>query len=122
MQRFGNRPAIAEAVQLVAGRDDHTGDGGDVTAKRWLSTAGLTLLAVGLVGCESEHAYYFKRHVNHVSQDAVVRRWGPPHRVHELSNGDVVWSYESGSRSNCTAHILRFDRAKILRDWNERTC
>ena len=95
---------------------------GDVTAKRWLSVAGLTLMTLVLVACESEQARYFNKHVNHISQDAVVRRFGPPHRVHELSNGDVVWSYESGSRSNCIAHILRFDRAKVLRDWNERTC
>jgi hypothetical protein len=94
----------------------------DVTAERWLSLAGLTVMTLGLVACESEHAHYFHRHVNHVSQDAVARRWGPPHRVHELSNGDVVWAYESGSRSHCTAHVLRFDRAQVLRDWNERKC
>jgi hypothetical protein len=89
---------------------------------QWISAAGLALLALGLVGCESEHAHYFKRHVNRASQDAVVRRWGPPHRVHELSNGDVVWSYESGSQSTCAAHILRFDRVQVLRDWHERPC
>jgi hypothetical protein len=96
--------------------------GVDMAVPRWVAAAGLALLALGLVGCESEHGHYFKRHVNHVSQDAVVRRWGPPHRVHELSNGDVVWAYNSGSGSHCTAHILRFDRAQVLRDWNERTC
>jgi hypothetical protein len=93
-----------------------------MAVKRVINLAGFAVLALGLVACESEHAHYFRRHVNHVSQDAVVRRFGPPHRVHELSNGDVVWAYESGSRSNCTAHLLRFDRAKVLRDWNERTC
>jgi hypothetical protein len=66
---------------------------------RWIRSAGWVFLALGLVACESEQAHYFQRRVNHASQDAVVRRWGPPHRVHELSNGDVVWAYESGSRS-----------------------
>jgi len=97
-------------------------EGADMAGTRWITAAGLALLVLGLMGCESEHARYFNKHVNHVSQDAVVRRWGPPHRVHELSNGDVVWAYDSGSRSNCTAHILRFDRAQVLRDWNERQC
>jgi hypothetical protein len=93
-----------------------------MAVKRLITSAGLALLTLGLVACESEHARYFQKHVNHVSQDAVVRRWGPPHRAHELTTGDMVWSYESRDRSNCTAHVLRFDQAKVLRDWNERTC
>ena len=93
-----------------------------MTAKRLLSVAGLTLMTLGLVACESEHAYYFKNRVNQISQDAVVRRFGPPHRAQALTTGDMVWSYEFRDRSNCTAHILRFDQAKVLRDWNERTC
>jgi hypothetical protein len=95
---------------------------GDMAVKRLPSVAGLALMTLGLVACESEQARYFKKHVNQVSQDAVVRRFGPPHRAQELSTGDMVWSYELRDRSDCTAHILRFDQAKILRDWNERTC
>jgi hypothetical protein len=51
-----------------------------MAVKRLITSAGLALLTLGLVACESEHAYYFKNRVNHVSQDAVVRRWGaaPP--------------------------------------------
>ena len=41
---------------------------------------------LALAGCEGEPARYFRQHVNRVSQDAVVRRFGPPHRVHELRN------------------------------------
>lgn len=93
-----------------------------MVVKRFISVAGFALMALALVACESEQARYFKKHVNDVSQDAVVRRFGPPHRVQELSTGDVVWSYEVRDRANCTAHILRFDQAKVLRDWNERTC
>jgi hypothetical protein len=95
---------------------------GDVTVKRWLSVAGLVLMTLGLVACESEQTRYFKKNIDQASQDAVVRRFGPPNRVHELANGDMVWSYEFHDRSDCAAHILRFDQAKILRDWNERTC
>jgi hypothetical protein len=94
----------------------------DMAVTRLITSAGVALLALGLVACESEHAHYFHTHVNHVSQDAVVRRLGPPHRAHELSTGDVVWAYEFRDRSTCTAHILRFDQAKVLRDWNERKC
>jgi hypothetical protein len=51
-----------------------------------------------------------------------VRRFGPPHRAHELTTADLVWAYEFRQRSTCTVHLLRFDPAHVLRDGNERTC
>jgi hypothetical protein len=90
--------------------------------KQLITLAGLAFLTFGVVACDSQQERYFKKHVNQVSQDAVVRRFGPPHRAHELTTGDTVWAYESRDRSDCTAYILRFDRAKVLRDWNERKC
>jgi len=95
---------------------------GESVVKRFISFAGFALMTLALVACESEPARYFRNHVNEISQDAVVRRFGPPHRVHELSTGDVVWAYETRTRSDCTAHILRFDRDNVLRDWDERPC
>ena len=93
-----------------------------MAVKRFITLAGLTLMTLALVACESEQAGYFKKHVNQVSQDAVVRRFGPPHRAQELTTGDMVWSYEYRNRSDCTVYILRFDPEKVLRDWNERPC
>jgi hypothetical protein len=93
-----------------------------MAAKRFMRLGTFALMTLALVACESEHERYFEKHVNHVSQDAVVRRFGPPHRAYELTTGDMVWSYEFRHRSNCTAHILRFDPAHVLRDWNERRC
>jgi hypothetical protein len=93
-----------------------------MAVKRLITSTGLALLTLGLMACESEHARSFKNHVNHVSQDAVVRRLGPPHRAHELTAGGTVWAYESRDRSDCMVYILRFDQAKVLRDWNEREC
>jgi hypothetical protein len=79
-------------------------------------------MTLALMACEREQERYFERHVNHASQDAVARRFGPPRRAHELSTGGSVWSYQSGYGSDCTAYILRFDQAKVLRDWDERPC
>lgn len=93
-----------------------------MVVKRFIALAGLVVLTLTLVACEAEQARYFKKHVNHVSQDAVVRRFGPPHRVQALTTGGTVWAYESRDRSDCTAYILRFDQARVLRDWNERAC
>ncbi|HSF32358.1 MAG TPA: hypothetical protein VLK82_18045 [Candidatus Tectomicrobia bacterium] len=93
-----------------------------MTVKRLLSVVGLALMTLVLVACESEQARYFKKRVNQVSQDAVVRRLGPPHRAQELTSGGTVWAYEYRDRSDCTVYILRFDQAKVLRDWNERNC
>jgi hypothetical protein len=93
-----------------------------MAATRGISLVGLTFLALVLVGCEGEPAQYFRNRVNRATQDAVVRRFGPPHRVHALRNGDMVWSYEFGSGSACAVHILRFDPEHVLRDWHERHC
>jgi hypothetical protein len=95
---------------------------GDMAVKRFIRLGTFALMTLALVACESEHEHYFKRHVNHVSQDAVAQRFGPPHRAQALSTGGAVWAYESRQRSDCTAYILRFDEAHILRDWNERGC
>ena len=54
--------------------------------RRLIALAGLAFLMLGLVACESERERFFEKHVNHVSQDAVVRRFGPPHRAQELSH------------------------------------
>jgi hypothetical protein len=93
-----------------------------MAVKRFITLAGLALLTLGLVACESEQERYFRKHVNQVSQDAVARRFGPPHRAQELTTGGTVWSYEYRDRSDCTVYILRFDQENVLRDWNERTC
>jgi hypothetical protein len=93
-----------------------------MAVKRMITVAGLALLTLTLMACESERERYFEKHVNQASQDAVAQRFGPPHRVQELSTGGAVWSYEYRNRSDCAVYILRFDPEKILRDWNERTC
>jgi hypothetical protein len=93
-----------------------------MAVKRFITLAGLAFLTLGLVACESERERYFRKHVNQVSQDAVARRFGPPHRAQELTTGGAVWSYEYRDRSDCTVYILRFDQENVLRDWNERTC
>jgi hypothetical protein len=93
-----------------------------MAVKRFITLAGLAFLMLGLVACESERERYFRKHVNQISQDAVARRFGPPHRAQELTTGGAVWSYEYRDRSDCTVYILRFDQENVLRDWNERTC
>jgi hypothetical protein len=79
-------------------------------------------MTLALVACESERERYFRKHVNQGSQDAVARRFVPPHRAQELTTGGTVWSYEYRDRSDCTVYILRFDQAKVLRDWKEQKC
>ena len=90
--------------------------------KRIIRVAGLVVLLLVLVACENERARYFRKHTNHIAQDAVARRFGPPHRAQALTIGGTVWSYEYRDKSDCTVYILRFDQTKVLRDWNERPC
>jgi hypothetical protein len=93
-----------------------------MAVKRLITWAGLAVLTLGLVACESRQARYFRKHVNQRSQDAVAKQFGPPHRAQELTTGETVWAYESRDRSDCTAYILRFDQAKVLRDWKAQQC
>jgi hypothetical protein len=62
----------------------------EMAVNRFTGLAGLAFLTLALAACEREQARYFKTHVNTVSQEAVVRRFGPPHRAHELRTGDTV--------------------------------
>ena len=93
-----------------------------MAVKRFIRLAGLALLTLALVACESQQERYFRRNVNRASQDVVAKQFGPPHRAQELTTGETVWAYESRERSDCTAYILRFDQTKVLRDWKERKC
>ena len=90
--------------------------------KRFIRLAGLMLLTLALVACESQLERYFRRNVNRASQDVVAKQFGPPHRAQELTTGETVWAYESRDRSDCTVYILRFDQAKVLRDWKAQQC
>jgi hypothetical protein len=94
----------------------------DMAVKRFIRLAGLASMMLALVACEGQQERYFRRHVNRVSQDAVAKQFGPPHRAQALTTGETVWAYESRERSNCTAYILRFDQTNVLRDWKERKC
>jgi hypothetical protein len=115
-------PATEEAAPLAIKENEHTGDRGDMAVKRLVAWVGLVVLTLGLVACESERERYFRKHVNQISQDAVARRFGPPHRAQELRDGGTVWSYEYRDRSDCTIYILRFDQMQVLRDWKEEEC
>jgi hypothetical protein len=93
-----------------------------MAVKRFINVTGLALMTLALVACESRQERYFRKHVNQRSQDAVANQFGPPHRAQELTTGETVWVYESRDRSDCMAYILRFDQAKVLRDWKAQKC
>ena len=93
-----------------------------MAVKRFIGLAGLGLLTLALVACESQQERYFRRNVNRASQDVVAKQFGPPHRAQELTTGETVWAYEAREGSDCSSYILRFDQTKVLRDWKERKC
>jgi hypothetical protein len=93
-----------------------------MAVQRFIRLAGLAVMTLALVACESRQERYFRKHVNQRSQDAVAKQFGPPHRAQELTAGGAVWAYESRSRSDCTLYILRFDQEKVLRDWKAQQC
>jgi hypothetical protein len=93
-----------------------------MAVKRYTRLAGLALMTPALVACESRQERYFRKNVDQGSQDAVAKQLGPPHRAQALTTGETVWAYETRERWDCTAYILRFDQAKVLRDWKAQPC
>lgn len=96
---------------------------------RWPMLFGLVLL----FACSYFETGYFQDKVNQVTQDIVASRYGAPHKVDELLEGEVVWTYfERGSgttgfgsyapQSECKAFVLTFDEAAVLRDWKQQDC
>lgn len=94
------------------------------------------LMLVGfvlLLACSQFESGYFKSKVNQVTQEVVAGRYGIPHKVKELPERGVVWTYfdrGSGtagydnyvSASQCTAYHLTFDESGVLRDWKQQDC
>lgn len=100
---------------------------------RKTTQASLLLLALVTVSCGMIETQYFKDRVNEVSQDRVVRRYGPPHDVEPFENGGETWIYyDRGSATAsyagyaeskyCRAYLLSFDKEGVLRDWSEQIC
>jgi hypothetical protein len=79
---------------------------------------------------ETEH---FRDHVDEATQVKVADRYGAPHRLQRLADGQEVWTYfERGSATasysgyatggKCRAYVLTFDQQGVLRGWNEDHC
>jgi hypothetical protein len=84
--------------------------------------AGVALLMLLVGACATQQESYLKDNVNQVSQDAVAKRFGPPHHQQELGTGEAVWGYQFNKESDCTQYVLTFSRDKILRDWKKQEC
>jgi hypothetical protein len=93
------------------------------------------LLFVGfgaLFACSEFETAYFQSKVDQVTQDAVARRYGPPHKIDKLPEGRSVWTYFDRGSSTigygyalapmCNAYLLTFDQPGVLRDWNQQDC
>jgi hypothetical protein len=97
----------------------------------WLGCSVLALL-VGILAC-SDEGEYFKKKVNEVTTDHVVKRYGSPHKIEELEGNQARWTYFKRSSGTvgyagiargeaCTAYLLTFDRHNVLRDWQQVSC
>ena len=86
-----------------------------------------------LSACGLLETGYFQTQVGQVTQDAVARRYGEPHKVGRLPEGRTVWTYFDrgsstagytgyASRGPCNAYLLTFDQEGVLRDWQQQDC
>ncbi len=103
---------------------------------------GLVLVVFTLTSCATWQAAYLKAAANRATQDEVTQRFGPPLMAWDLTTGETLSTYRSGSGSggdipsisvagpgwviangaHCTEYILLFDREKILRAWTAQKC
>lgn len=80
-------------------------------------------VAFSLTACTPWRITYLREAVNQATQDEITTRLGPPQAAKELTNGETVWRYESYQGDLlCLEYILRFDQAKILRQWTRQSC
>ena len=87
---------------------------------RLMPGGGFVLIILILTSCAGWPDTYLKTAMNHATQDEVAKYLGPPHLTRELSTGEAVWLYGFTNTSGsigCTAYILTFDGASILRSW-----
>jgi hypothetical protein len=111
----------------------------DSVLSRFAGIRGGTIISgsviVGLItlGACSSDAKYFQDRVNEVTQAAVGKRYGAPHKVQSSADGNVIWTYfERGSgtagfsgqvrKSVCQAYVLTFDKQTVLREWQMQSC
>jgi len=85
------------------------------------------------LACGEIETGYFRDRVNQATQDAVVHRYGSPHRVARAQDGRSEWIYfDRGSATSsftgyarstyCREYILTFDEQGVLRDWRQDDC
>ncbi|HEX2277046.1 MAG TPA: hypothetical protein VHN13_07925 [Candidatus Tectomicrobia bacterium] len=89
-----------------------------------MRTWGVALgLSLSLTACTPWRIAYLRDAVNQATQDEVTLRLGPPQAARELETGETVWRYESYQGDLlCLEYVLRFDQAKVLRQWVRQRC
>jgi hypothetical protein len=94
---------------------------------------GIIVALIGSVACAEFETGYFQSRVNEATEQIVLKRYGPPHKVEQREGHQTVWTYfDRGSAisnyagttrsSFCRAYVLTFDRQEILRDWQQQEC
>ena len=90
-------------------------------------------MLMGSVACSEFETGYFQGRVNEATEQAVINRYGPPHKVEQREDYQTVWTYfDRGSATSgyvgtarssyCRAYVLTFDRQEILRGWQQQEC
>jgi hypothetical protein len=81
------------------------------------------IAAFSLTACAPWRVEYLHEAVNRATQDEITTQLGPPQAARELTTGETVWRYQSYQGDLlCLEYILRFDQAKILRQWTRQSC
>lgn len=108
------------------------GEGGRLV-RRPASVGWIAVVLMGAVACAEFETGYFQGRVNKATEQMVVKRYGPPHKVEQREGHQTVWTYfDRGSATSgyvgtarssfCLAYVLTFDREEILRGWQQQEC
>jgi hypothetical protein len=94
--------------------------GGGVELRAWMVAL---VAAFSLTACTPWRMEYLREAVNQATHDEITTKLGPPQAARELANGETVWRYQSYQGDLlCLEYILRFDQAKMLRQWTRQSC
>ena len=108
------------------------GEGGRLR-RRPTRVGWIAVVLMGWVACAEFETGYFQGRINEATEQTVVKRYGPPHKVEQREGQQTVWTYfDRGSATSsyagmarssfCRAYVLTFDQQEILRGWQQQEC
>ena len=83
----------------------------------------LAAIASGTAACTPYRVEYMEDALRQTTQAELVHKFGYPHRLKRVKNGDQIWEYDfQGGESKCVTYAVTFNAEDELQQWERREC